>query len=218
MTAATIDQARRNWFAACREAKLDEEARKAIQVRIAGKDSASIMTADDFRRCLDDLKARGLWTAKKRAGSLPQAADPQAAKMRALWLALYHLGAVRDPAEAALTSFAKRMAGVSALQWLNAAQGNKVIEALKDWCIREGFSPSRDALVSKQLLVHALWAKLLALGAVRIAVSGALDNWLKTARISPHSTGVQLLSEAQLDQAAEKLGAWVRRAKAEASP
>ncbi|BAE49266.1 regulatory protein GemA [Paramagnetospirillum magneticum] len=218
MTPSTdVQQARKAWFAACREIKLGDEERKAIQSRICGKDSASTMTARDFTRCLSDLKDRGLWKpshARKRAGNRPMAADPQSAKMRALWLALYHLGAVRDPAESALTAFAKRMTGKDALQWLDMSQGNRVIEALKDWCVREGFSPSRDGTVSKQLLLYALWAKLHALGAVRIADTAALDNWLTTGRISPHTTAVTMLSEQQLDQAAEKLGTWVRRAAA----
>lgn len=216
MTPSTdVQQARKAWFAACREAKVSDQDRKAIQARICGKDSASSMTARDFTRCIADLKDRGLWKpshARKRAGSRPMAADPQSAKIRALWLALYQLGAVRDPAESALAAFAKRMTGVAALQWLDPAQANRVIEALKDWCAREGFSPSRDGTVSKQLLLHALWAKLHALGAVRVADTAALDNWLSTARISPHTTAVTMLSEQQLDQAAEKLGTWIRKA------
>ncbi|MBI3445618.1 MAG: regulatory protein GemA [Magnetospirillum sp.] len=214
MTPSTdTPQARRAWFAACREAKVSDEDRKAIQARICGANaSASTMTARDFAKCVADLKAKGLWKpSPKRAGTRAMAGDPQSAKIRALWLALYHLGAVRSPEESALAAFAKRMTGRDALQWLSGVQANRVIEALKDWCLREGFSPQRDGAVSKQLLLHAQWAKLHALGALRIADTAALDNWLSTSRISPHTTAVTMLSEQQLDQAAEMLGTWVRR-------
>jgi len=196
---------------------LDDESYRDVVARITGKDSSSKCTRPQLVDLLAECKRLG-WVASKpkRAGTRSMAADPQSAKMRALWLALYHLGAVRDPAEAALTAFAKRMTRVSALQWLDAGQGNRVIESLKDWCAREGFAPSRDGTVSKQLLLHALWGKLAAMGAVRIADTAALNNWLTTARISPHTTAVSLLVDAQLDQAAETLGAWVRQSKAKA--
>jgi phage gp16-like protein len=197
---------------------LDDDSYRAVTSRITGKDSSGACNRPQLVDLLDEFTRLG-WKPPRqpnRAGKRPMAADPQSAKIRALWLALYHLGTVRDPAEAALTAFAKRMTGVSALQWLNAAQGNKVIEALKEWCVREGFSPSREGAVSKQLLLQAQWGKLATLGAVRIADTAALDCWLTTGGISPCSTVVQQLSDGQLDQAAEKLGAWVRQAVAKA--
>lgn len=198
-----------------KELDLDDATYRAILKRVTGKDSSKGLGGLQLIAVVDEFKRLG-WKPKtqpKRGGSRPMAADPQSAKIRALWLALYHLGAVRDPAESALSAFAKRMTHVAALQWLDGAQANRVIEALKDWCGREGFAPSRDSTVSKQLLLHALWTKLATLGAVRIADIAALDNWLTTARISPHTTAVTMLSDQQLDQAAEKLGAWVRLAK-----
>ncbi|MBI2235402.1 MAG: regulatory protein GemA [Magnetospirillum sp.] len=214
---ADVNALRRAWFAACREAKIDDDGRKAIQERVAGKASATEMTASDFNACLTDLKTRGLWKPQKqpkRAGSRPLADSDQATKMRALWLALYHLGAVRNPEEMALAAFVQRQTRVSALQWLTPAQANVVIETLKDWCRREGFVVGADWMAAKRELLRCQWAKLAALGAVRTAELGALDDWFTTARISPHTTALGHLDINQLDQAAEKLGAWVRRTMA----
>ena len=69
----------------------------------------------------------------KRAGTRPLAPGRQPRKMRALWLALYHLGEVRDPSEAALAAFAKRITGIDALQFLEPHEANAVIEGLKSW-------------------------------------------------------------------------------------
>jgi hypothetical protein len=217
MTVPDTASLRRTWFAACREAGLDEDGRKAIQERVTRKASATAMTARDFNACLTDLKDRGVWKPRKqpkRAGSRPLADGDQVAKMRALWLALYHLGAVRNPEEAALAAFAQRQTGVTALQWLQVTQANTVIETLKDWCRREDFVIGRDWMEAKRELLRCLWRKLAAAGAVRIADLGALDHWFTTAGISPHTTAISHLDIAQLDQAAEKLGAWVRRSMA----
>lgn len=212
MTADTT-AARKLYFAACREVGLAEDVRHLMQERVTGKASTSDMGARDFIKLMDELKERHGWKPRprqpKRAGDRPLAAHPQAAKMRALWLALYHLGYVRNPAEDALAAFVKRQTGVAALQWVTSAQANKVIEALKDRCRLEGFTVPADELAAKRELVRAIWRKLATVGAVRIADDFALDNWFQW-KVSPHKTGLSLLSPEQLDQAAEKLGAWLR--------
>jgi hypothetical protein len=80
-------------------------------------------------------------TAPKRAGKRPMADGEEARKIRALWLACYHLGVVRDPAEAALAAFVQRVTGgksrgVAALQWLDADGAVKAVEALKAMAAR----------------------------------------------------------------------------------
>jgi phage gp16-like protein len=67
--------------------------------------------------------------AEKRPG--------EAAKIRALWLFLHHdLGLVKDPSEAALAAYVKRLTKVEALQWLDGQQSYRVIESLKKWAER----------------------------------------------------------------------------------
>jgi hypothetical protein len=70
------------------------------------------------------------------------AQDPESTMIRGLWLMLHELGAVRNPSEASLTAYSKRMTGVDALQWANGykANGNHhkyiLIESLKKWSMR----------------------------------------------------------------------------------
>lgn len=69
--------------------------------------------------------------------------DPsaEARKARALWLFLHHLGAVKDPSERALTAYAKRIAGIEALQWARGDRMHDLIETLKKWAMRPPYLP-----------------------------------------------------------------------------
>ena len=65
------------------------------------------------------------------------AVDGQIKKIRALWLELHGIGAVRNPSELALGRFVKRMVGVDYHGWLDIDNAQKVIEHLKQWLLRE---------------------------------------------------------------------------------
>jgi hypothetical protein len=71
---------------------------------------------------------------------MPKAADsPFATKARALWISLYHLGAIANPSEQALEAFARRQLGCMKMQWANGAQAYKLVEALKAIAQRHGW-------------------------------------------------------------------------------
>ncbi len=57
--------------------------------------------------------------------------EPQDQKIRAMWLALYDCGIVRDPSERAMLAFVKRQTGLDALPWCSVAEKQMVIESLK---------------------------------------------------------------------------------------
>ena len=195
-----------------KELGLDDETYRAILKRVTGKDSSKGLGYSQLVAVLDEFKRLG-WkpnTQPKRAGNRPMAGDPQSAMIRALWLSLYHLGEARNPSEAALSAWIEGRFKVSALQFLTPALGRAAIESLKSWCARVGYQVQDDALQSKRELLHVLWGKLHAAGIVRIADPAALDNWFSTAGISPHTVAISHLSAAQLDLAADKLGAWLR--------
>lgn len=123
----------------------DDEYRDVLAARYNGTRTASKLSDKRLVDLIEYFKTQGFIPKPKkkskkgpaRAGSRPLADGAVPTKIRALWLALYHLGIVRDPAEAALAAFVKRMTGVSALQWLDIEGGQDVIEALKDWATRE---------------------------------------------------------------------------------
>jgi phage gp16-like protein len=125
---------------------LDEETRRDMLARITGKRSSKDLTWPERKRVLDHLKAAGgkITTPRKAARPTPDGAAPakpsrtldtsaQASKVRALWLALHQLGAVRDSSESALGAYCKRIAKVNALQWATGAQLSTLIETLKKW-------------------------------------------------------------------------------------
>lgn len=123
---------------------LTEDSYRAILERITGKASSAACSVVELEAVLAEFQRLG-WmpkkTAPKRAGTRPLADGEAVRKIRALWLACYHLGVVRDPAEAALAGFVQRVSGgkgkgVAALQWLRADGALKAIEALKAMAAR----------------------------------------------------------------------------------
>ncbi|WP_218241557.1 gp16 family protein [Comamonas fluminis] len=131
-----------------RDLNLDETNYRAILFAQGGNESLSAMPIDGMKKVLDYLKAQG-FKVRKTSTDRKQATGIDASKVRALWLFLHELGAVRDPSEAALTAYVKRIAKVEDLQWMRGmrlvASGNRqmfkarvevVIETLKKWAMR----------------------------------------------------------------------------------
>lgn len=152
MTAADINAARRRWFAACREAGLDEDARKAIQSRVAGKTSSSSMSVGEFNACLTDLKARGLWKPTKSKGQTyrRQSDNAHVRKVFALWSDMCRQNIPVIANRTGLVSFVQRMTktderpgGLSDPESLSPDEANKVVEGLKSWRARELAKRSR---------------------------------------------------------------------------
>lgn len=114
---------------------LNREDYEHVLRTVTGKDSAADMNAAEREKLLQHFKAKGFKvkpTARsQQARTLAQ--DAQSRKVRAMWLMLHALGQVRDPSEAALAAYVKRMAKVDALQWANHFA---VIESLKSWAMR----------------------------------------------------------------------------------
>lgn len=146
MTAADINNARRRWFAACREAGVDDDARKAIQARVVGKTSSSAMSVAEFNACLTDLKERGVWAPNKAGGQTfrRQSDNAHVRKVFAIWSDMCRENIPQVANRAGLVAFVQRMTktaerpgGLSDPEWLSPDEANQVIEALKSWRARE---------------------------------------------------------------------------------
>lgn len=131
-----------------RDLNLDETNYRAILFAQGGNESLAAMPIDGMKKVLDYLKAQG-FKVRKTKTDRKQASGKDASKVRALWLFLHELGAVRDPSEAALTAYVKRIAKVDDVQWMRGDRGVKtaagpefkarqdlVIETLKSWAMR----------------------------------------------------------------------------------
>jgi phage gp16-like protein len=77
----------------------------------------------------------GVWKTKqaaRRAGSRRLADDQQSKMLRGCWIELHKAGIVRNPAEAALVAFGKRLTGKDALQWYTDRDVTIVKKALDE--------------------------------------------------------------------------------------
>ena len=210
---------------------LDEDSYRAVLERITGKRSAAQLRQAELHDVIEEFKRLG-WKAKKtgpkRAGKRALADGGQAAKIRALWLDLYHLGELRDPSEEALAGFVARVTGVEALQWVDGDQADRVIKALRGWLTRIGFrfadaparhaiavwrqaaglEPAAEGFADKVALLDCQWKRIKDSGTMKFAFFMALGEWLaKTyGPAAPY-----FLSPQQADLAVEELGRWVRR-------
>lgn len=99
-----------------------------------GRYSASTMSIGQLFKAVEYMKSKGFRIKSKRDKSARKLADDaQSQKIRALWLAMHSQGIVRNPSEASLNDYVKRLTGIEALQWLTTEQASSVIEVLKQW-------------------------------------------------------------------------------------
>ena len=96
--------------------------------------SATTMSIAQLSTAVEEMKRLGFKVKHRQDTSRRKLAeDAQSKKIRALWLEMHNQGIVRDPSEASLNAYVKRLTGVEALQWLSTEQASGVIEALKKW-------------------------------------------------------------------------------------
>jgi len=167
---------------------LDEETYRSKLELVTGKRSAGEMNDRELDAVLDAFRAEGFTRPRARARV---SANPAHAFMRAMWISLYHLGAVSDRRDTALDAFVKRQTGVESAGWLGPEDSFKVVEALKIMCAREGLelSPIRDGgLSNKRALVIALLQK-----------------------INPETARLELKSNAIFEKEGKALDAWAAR-------
>lgn len=162
-------QRRRSMIAKVHIAKgqlgLADDDYRAVMLRVAGRDSAAKCTDGELETILKEFARLG-FQAQARSGAAKPADHPTARKARALWISLHQLGAVRDPSDAALESFARRQLGVARLQWANQSLAYRLIEALKAMGERAGWSQDLTGIAANdtvRVLKLRLVDRLLAL-------------------------------------------------------
>ena len=111
----------------------------------AGRTSAGDCTEAELERVLKRFQALGFKPLPKSGATTRPAQHPVARKARALWISLYHLGAVEKPSEQALEAFARRQLKCEKLVWANQSHGYKLIEALKAMAQRHGWPQVDEA-------------------------------------------------------------------------
>lgn len=134
-----------------RELQLDEDTyRTLLRTASGGLDSTALMDRRQLQAVLDQAKRSGFAVRSSRAPGRRLDQSAEARKVRALWLFLHHLGAVRDPGEAALAAYCKRIAKVDDLHWAGQGQIATLTETLKKWALR-GVLPAAVGQLASQL-------------------------------------------------------------------
>lgn len=155
-TAATAEEKklRQLIHVARRELQMDDATYRTMLRAAGGADSTSIMRAPQLRKVLDQAKRAGFQVRAKRPDGRPDRAQDtrlEARKVRALWLFLHALGAVKNSSETALAAYVKRIAYVEDMSWARGDAMTRLIETLKSWAMR-GCLPDAVKQLRAQIL------------------------------------------------------------------
>lgn len=137
-----------------RDLQLDEDTYRGIVADKAnGKTSTADCTVPQLEIILGHLKAAGFKVRKPKAAAPTERrqldTDAEAQKVRALWLLLHEIDAVRNPSEAALAAYVRRITGVDDMRWADGGQMTTLIETMKKWAMR--YLPKRTGELWQQL-------------------------------------------------------------------
>lgn len=110
---------------------LDEDTYRAMLFAIGRVASAADLDQAGRHRVLEHLRSRGF-----RPAAHKPLRDPRQRKILALWLGLRDAGVLQVADDAALAHWIERQTGVARLEWLDTAQAQACIEALKAWLAR----------------------------------------------------------------------------------
>jgi phage gp16-like protein len=152
---------------------MDEDDYRQILFDQTGAMSLKDCSEAQIARVLDVMKAKGF----KALPGKKAASHPMARKARALWISLYHLNAVNNPAEEALEAFARRQLGCDKLQWARQSDAFRLIEALKSMASRHGWLQHNRA-TGRQFNPIELQASLCAAILIKLKEAGiAPADW-----------------------------------------
>lgn len=124
-----------------KELGLDDETYRDMLESITGKRSAGKLSDGQLVVVLKTFKTHGFTPKKKH--EFKKETDPQIRMALSLWSQLHKAKVVRDGSRSAFTSFVKRMTKVDRFEWLDRADLNIVIEALKAMCFRNNIEIER---------------------------------------------------------------------------
>jgi len=113
-----------------------DEDYRATNLAITGHASAGDMNVDQLGLVLDNYRKKGV-PSSRTADPNERPGARQERMLWAIWKDLARLGAIDEASEKGLRAFVKKMTGIERLEWLDAANANKVIEGLKGWRRRE---------------------------------------------------------------------------------
>ena len=125
---------------AAKDLGMDRETYEAMLWTVARVRSSRDLDVAGRAKVLTHLKALGWKPSRRKVSPKSRHKRPhektQADKIRALWIELKTLGALRDSSEKALGRYIHRMTGKHSPDWLDPDEASQVIESLKRWIAR----------------------------------------------------------------------------------
>jgi phage gp16-like protein len=197
---------------------LDDEAYRAMLSSMTGKHSSKLLTQDEAGHVIEAMQreAGAAWTR----GAVAGLDAPVARKLRALWIAGWNLGVVRDRSDRAMLAFLERQTRVSHTRFLrHPGDASKAVEGLKTWLSRAAgvvWPPQEDAADSRVAVIDAQWRRLAELGAVTWEAYPRpfLAAYAQTVLGRPCGL-IETLSARELDAVSTALGRKLRAALAD---
>lgn len=120
---------------------LDEETYRAKLKNITGETSLRKMTEAQMRQVITVFEKEGFRRGpkKSRNDGRRELTGPYLGKLRALWIAGYNLGIIRNRDDRAMIAWIEDQTGIPDTRFLRAhADARAAIEGLKGWLQREG--------------------------------------------------------------------------------
>lgn len=192
--------------------RMDEDDYRAGLTEVTGRSSLTKCSDKQLTQVLEWLASKGFRPVQSKGA----ATHPMARKARALWISLYHLGAVDNPSDHALEAFATRQLKCERLVWANQREAFRLIEALKSWSVRadwpEAGTTATAPILLQASLCRAILAKLKAAGIAKPGwdLTGAamqLLGWVPPMR----AAGDEPMTSDDYQRLAEQLGRLLRR-------
>lgn len=192
------------------KAQMDDDAYRLF-LRQWNVVSTKELTVSQGRVVIDRLKVMA-GQADPAKGAVAGLDSPVAGKMRALWIAAWNLGLIRDRTDQAMLTFLRRQTGVSHTRFLkHPSEASAAIEALKSWLSRSGVVwplKSEDVIEAKRAVLDAQWQRLLDAG-VDPSVTLDMFAFKVTSRL-----GWSNFESCHYDTVQAALGRWLRDAMA----
>ena len=117
---------------------LAEEDYRDLLQRVTGKRSSADMNEQQRQAVIGEMRGLGFAATPSAVKKSPHA---HVRKVFALWSEAGRCGAVESASRQSLVSFVQGLTEIGDPNWLDAAQANKVIEALKAMNRRAGAAP-----------------------------------------------------------------------------
>lgn len=214
------------------KAKFDDDTYRDFLARRAnGKRSAKELTTSEAGRVIEAL--RSVAGEAEIRGAVAGLDSAIGGKLRALWIAGYNLGIVRERTDRAMLAFLQRQTGVSHTRFLqNPQAASSAIEALKAWLERSAgvdwpsskdlanLSDAERIIASKRAIIEAQWKRLIAIGAVKPvgqAVDPMEDLQFYAGKVVRQNRPFETMSSRDYDEVQKSLGNKLRGALARQS-